>query len=133
MKEIVEYLYKSGIQYFATIGLDERPKVRPFQFMFEENGKLWFCTSNQKKTYQELLNQPYIELCASGENMSWIRLKGKVIFSDNLEVKKKILEVSPLVNEIYKVPENPSFEVFYLDRVTASIAELGKTAQIYKF
>lgn len=131
MEEVVSYLRNSGIQYFATIGLDRKPKVRPFQFMFEEDNKLWFCTSNQKEIYKELQEQPYFELCASGANMSWLRIEGKVVFSDSITIKEKVLEVSSLVKGIYKVPENPAFEVFYLGQATASISMIGKPASIY--
>ena len=132
MYKVVSYLKDSGFQYFATLGLDGKPKVRPFQFMFEENDKLWFCSSNKKEIYKELQKQPYIELCASGENSSWLRLEGKVVFSDDLSIKKKVFEISPLVKGIYKVPTNPAFEVFYLDEVTASISEIGQTSVVYK-
>jgi uncharacterized pyridoxamine 5'-phosphate oxidase family protein len=131
MNEVVDYLKKSNTQYFATIGLDGKPKVRPFHFMFEEEGKLWFCTSNQKKVYKEIQNNPYIELCASGEIMSWIRLSGKVVFSDNIEIKEKVFEVNPIVKGIYKDPGNPEFEVFYLEDASASINEIGKSPLIY--
>lgn len=58
--------------------------------------------------------------------MSWIRLSGKVIFSDSLSAKEKVFEVSPMVKEIYKETGNPDFEVFYLEEVTATIQEIGK-------
>jgi uncharacterized pyridoxamine 5'-phosphate oxidase family protein len=132
MEEVVSYLKKSGMQYLATIGLDGKPKVRPFQFMFEEDGKLWFCTSNQKEIYKELKKQAYIELCAAGEKMSWLRLKGKVIFCNDIKIKERVFEESPLVKGIYKAPDNPAFEVFYLQELIASITELGKPAVIYK-
>ena len=125
MKEIVEYLQKNNPQDLATIGLDGKPKIRPFQMMFEEDGKLWFCTSNRKEVYRELQKQPYIELCVSGENMSWLRLGGKAVFTDDLKMKEIVFEVSPLVKGIYKEPDNPSFEVFYLEEVTATIADLS--------
>ncbi len=131
MREIVEYLSHSSIQYMATTGLDGKPKVRPFQFMFEKEGKLWFCTSNQKEIYKELQKQAYIELCASGSDMSWLRLSGKVVFSYDLPVKEKMLEHSPLVKGIYKVANNPSFEVFYLQEASASLSEIGKAPVIY--
>jgi len=117
MKEVVSFLNKSGVQYIATIGLDGKPKVRPFQFMFEEDEKLWFCTSNRKEIYKELQINPFVELCASGEKMSWLRLSGKVVFSDSLAMKERVFEVSPLVKGIYKIPANPAFEVLYLDEV----------------
>jgi len=131
MEEIVSYLKKSIVQYLATIGLDGKPKVRPFKFMFEKDGKLWFCTSNKKEIYKELQKNPHIELCVSGEIMSWLRLKGTVIFSDNVQMKKKVLEINPLVKSIYKEPNNPEFEVFYLEDVTASVNEIGKPPVIY--
>ena len=132
MKNILDILTGSKVQYLATLGLDGKPKVRPFQFMFEEEGKLWFCTSNKKEVYKELQKQPYIELCASGQKMSWVRIEAKVIFSENIEIKKKVFEVSPLVKGIYKDPNNSKFEIFYLDEVTASFSELGKQAKIIK-
>ena len=58
---------------------------------------------------------PYVEFCASGENFSWLRLNGKVVFSKDLGLKARIQDASPIVKSIYKTPDNPTFEVFYLD------------------
>lgn len=132
MKEVIDFLNKSEIQYLATIGLDGKPKVRPFQFMFEANGKLWFCTSNEKEVYKELQQQPNIELCASGKNMSWLRIEAMVLFEDNLKIKEKVFEVSPLVKGIYKDPKNPNFEVFYLENGSVSISQIDKAPHIIK-
>lgn len=41
MNEVVKFLTENPVQYFATIGLDGKPKVRPFQFMLEYGGKLY--------------------------------------------------------------------------------------------
>jgi len=132
MKEVIEFLQESGLQYFASIGVDGKPKVRPFQFMFEEDGKLWFCTSNQKRIYTELVEQPHVELCASGENMSWLRLGGKVVFSDSLEVKEKIFDLSSIVRDVYKTKDNPDFVIFYLNEVSASISSFVEPVKIFK-
>ena len=131
MEEVVSYLQKTGVQYFATIGLDGKPKVRPFHFMFAEGNKLWFCTSNQKEVYREIQKQPSIELSSMGDKMSWIRLKGEVVFSDSHTTKEKIFEVSPMVKKIYNDPSNPVFEVFYLENVSATITEIGKGPKEY--
>jgi len=131
MKEVVDYLHKSGVQYFATIGLDGKPKVRPFHFMFEDDGKLWFCTSNKKEVYRELQKQAYIELSTMGDKMSWIRLSGKVVFSDSLAIREKVFEINPMVKGIYKEAGNPDFEVFYLEDARASIFEIGKSPVNY--
>ncbi len=131
MKEIVEYLNDSGLQYFATIGLDGKPKVRPFQMMFEQDGKLWYCTGNGKDVYKELQANPNIELCASAsKGMSWLRLSAKVVFSDDISIKQRIIDTNALVRSIYKTADNPVLEVLYLDEISAIIAEIGKPPRI---
>ena len=125
MQPVIDFLVQSQIQYFATVGLDGKPKVRPFQFMLEQGGKLYFCTSNQKSVFQEIQKQPYVELSASGEDFSWLRLNGKVVFSKDLAIKAKVQEASPLVKSIYQRPDNPEFEIFYLDEATATIADFS--------
>ena len=132
MKELIDYLDNSQIQYLATIGMDQKPKVRPFQFMFEYDGKLWFCTSNQKEVYRELQVNPFVELCATNEDMSWIRIKGTVMFSKDLHVKEKVMDTSPLVKSIYQEATNPFFEVFYLDKIHATISKIGEKPKSIK-
>lgn len=133
MSIVADFLIKSQVQYLATIGLDDKPKVRPFQFMLEEGARLYFCTSNQKTVFKEIQKHPYVELCASGENFSWLRLSGKVVFSKDLKLKAKIQEAIPLVKSIYKTPDNPAFEIFYLDEAVATIADFsGNPPQTFK-
>lgn len=129
MKQVIEFLENSKLQYFSTIGLDKKPKVRPFQFMFEAEGKIWYCTGNQKAVYKELARNPYFEICASFK-MAWMRISGKATFVNNLDIKQRVLDESPLVRNIYKTADNPIFEVFYLDDASAAISEIGKAPTI---
>jgi uncharacterized pyridoxamine 5'-phosphate oxidase family protein len=128
MNEVIKFLNENPIQYFATIGLDNKPKIRPFQFMLEDNNKLYFCTSNQKEIYKELQKNPYIEICISDKNFAWLRLNGKVVFSKDENIKKKIIENNPLVKSIYKEFSNPIFEIFYLEDAKGSISTLSTSA-----
>ncbi len=130
---VTGFLIKSQVQYLATIGVDDRPKVRPFQFMLEEGGRLYFCTSNQKPVFKELQKHPYVEFCASGVNFSWLRLNGKVVFSKDLGLKARIQDASPIVKSIYQTPDNPAFEIFHLDGAVATIADFsGNPPQTFR-
>lgn len=131
MQRISTFLEQSKLQYFSTIGLNLKPKVRPFQWMFEADGKLWYCTGNQKAVYKELKANPYFELCAS-VGMTWMRISGEVIFEDNIAIKQLIMDESPLVKSIYKSADNPQLEVFYLSNAIATITEIGKPPTIIK-
>jgi uncharacterized pyridoxamine 5'-phosphate oxidase family protein len=125
MGVVADYLRKSGVQFFATVGLDGRPKVRPFQFMLEEDGKIFYCTSNRKSVYEEIRKQPRIEISACGDDSSWIRLSGKAVFVGDLGAKARVQDASPLVKSIYKSPDNPDFEVFYLAEAEARISDFS--------
>jgi uncharacterized pyridoxamine 5'-phosphate oxidase family protein len=128
MKEVVDYLKSTPVHYLATVGTDGKPKVRPFQFMLEEEGKLYFCTSNRKDVFKELQSQPWIELCASGKNHSWMRLKGKAVFSKDIGLRAKVLEANPLVKSLYKSAENPAFEIFYVADAIATMYDFSGNA-----
>lgn len=123
--EVVRFLNDNPVQYLATVGLDGKPKVRPFQFMFEQDGKLYFCTNNQKDVFAQMEKEPYVELSAAARNFAWIRLSGKVVFTKDLEIKKKIIDHSPLVKSLYHTAENPIFEAFYLAEAKAVIADFS--------
>lgn len=125
MNEVIKFLKENPVQYFATIGLDQKPKVRPFQFMIEQDGKLYFCTNNEKDVFAQLEKCPYVEVTTSSLTFAWIRLNGKVVFSKDIEIKKIIIETSGLVKSLYKTAENPIFEIFYLEDVKAVIADFS--------
>jgi uncharacterized pyridoxamine 5'-phosphate oxidase family protein len=125
MKNVVGFLTRSQVQYLATIGADARPKVRPFQFMLEHGGRLYFCTSSTKQVHEEMQANPYVELCASGEDCSWLRLSGRVQFSEDAALKAKVLEASPLVKSIYQTPDNPILKIFCLADAVATIADFS--------
>jgi uncharacterized pyridoxamine 5'-phosphate oxidase family protein len=133
-KTVIDFLVQSQVQYLATIGLDDRPKVRPFQFKLEEGGKLYFSTTNDKQVYKEITQQPYVELCACGENGSWLRLSGKVVFSQDRSIKSRIIEEAiPRIKAVYQTPDNPLWALFYLDEATATIADFsGNPPQTFR-
>lgn len=125
MNEILEFLKQNPVQYFATVGLDQKPKVRPFQFMLEKEGKLYFCTNNQKEVYKQIEKNPYVEICTSSPKFEWLRLSGKVVFSQDKQIKEEIISASPLVKSIYKTADNPVFEIFYLEEGKAIISDFS--------
>ena len=132
IKEVIKFLEENPVQYLATVGRDGKGKVRPFMFCIEHNKKLWFCTNNKKDVFKDMQNNPYIEISTSSASYSWIRLSGKGVFEDNKEVKEKCISTNPIVKEQYKIPDNPLFEVFYIDEACAIIEDInGNPPKIY--
>lgn len=124
MREVVEFLQGNPVQYLATVGRDNKAKCRPFMFCFEKEGKLWFCTNNEKDVYKEMQKNPEVEISVSSTEYAWIRLSGKVVFENNMSVKEACMS-NPIVKGQYNTAENPIFEVFYLENAKATIADFS--------
>ncbi len=122
MNEILEFLQQNAPFYIATLDGD-RPKVRPFGFVMEHEGKLWFCTSNQKQIYRQLQENPYFELSTVSPERVWIRVRGKAVFKSTPALKEKALEAAPLLKKIYSV-DDTIFELFYLDEGEAAVCSM---------
>ncbi|MCS5421139.1 MULTISPECIES: pyridoxamine 5'-phosphate oxidase family protein [Psychrilyobacter] len=132
MNEIIKFLEENPHTYLATVEKGE-PRVRPFDFMYGEGNRFYFCTNNQKEVYNQLMVNPNVELSVMNNKMEWARLRGKTVFLDNITVKEKILEISPIVKSIYKTADNPALECFYIEKWEAVIGSLsGKPSKRYK-
>ena len=131
MNEVVKFLKENPVQYLATVGRDGRAKCRPFMFSGERDGKLWFCTNNQKDVYKDMQANPSVELSVSSPTCAWIRLSGKAVFVNDMAVKEMCI-ANPIVKGQYGEASNPIFEVFYLDGARAVIADFsGNPPQEY--
>lgn len=124
MKKVVEFLKANPVQYLGTVGRDGKAKVRPFMFLFEQEGKLWFCTNNQKDVYKDMQENPEVELCISDSAYAWLRVHGKAVFEDNKAVKEGAMG-NPIVKGQYQTADNPIFEVFYIEDAHGAIADFS--------
>ena len=107
LNKVVEFLNANPVQYLATVGRDGKAKCRPFMFAGELDGKLWFCTNNQKDVYKDLQANPYTEISVSSPEYAWIRLHGKAVFENNMAAKEMCI-ANPIVKGQYGEATNPS-------------------------
>lgn len=124
MEDVTKFLQENPVQYLATVGRDGKAKCRPFMWSCEKGGKLWFCTNNTKDVYKDLQENPYVQISVSSPTYAWIRLDGKAVFVNDMDVKTRCLE-NPIVKSQYETPDNPIFEVFYLADASAVIADFS--------
>lgn len=116
MKRIVDFINATHVGYFATVE-GQQPRVRAFGFGYYEDGRFWFCTNNTKKVYAQLKATPYAEVFFTKPDFSqYLRLSGHVVFDTSFEAKKKVMDAMPGVAALYKSPDNPIFEAFYIEK-----------------
>ena len=86
------------LQYGTTLGLNGAPQIRPIEFKFEKDGVLYFDTVTFYRSYQEMKEYPYIQLCiCDQETMTYLRLGGKVNFADDPEIIDRCFAESPVL------------------------------------
>lgn len=124
MKEIVQFLKEHCAGFFATVEGDQ-PRVRPFQFQFEEEGKLFFCTGSTKDVSKQLHRNPQCEFCAQSPEFQWVRIRGAATFCPCREIKERMLDRNEFLKTIYGSADNPIFEVFFIEHGEAIHQELG--------
>jgi uncharacterized pyridoxamine 5'-phosphate oxidase family protein len=110
---------------------DGKIKTRVFQFLFAESNKVYFCTGSQKPVCQQIKANPQVSFCTYPANFSPVlSVNGKAVFVDDLNLKTRALDENPGIKSIYGAPDNPVFELFYIDVAeveTFSFAEGPKT------
>lgn len=124
MNKVVEFLKENPVQYLATVGRDGKAKCRPFMFLFERDGRLWFCTNSTKDVYKDMQANPEIEVTVSSPSYAWLRLHGAATFENNRAVKEGAME-NPIVKGQYQTADNPIFEVFYIKDPHGVIADFS--------
>ena len=88
LQEISRILSETPMCFIATMD-GTQPRVRAFQFQFEQDGKLWFCTARNKDVFKQLQANPAVEICAVKQDMTWLRLTGKMALADDMAVKER--------------------------------------------
>ena len=91
MNKVVGELKKVKVFYIATIK-DNEPRVRPFGSVMEFENNAYLCSGNFKEFYQQVKNNPHVELCGMyDDGTSWLRVRATLIEDNRIEVQKAML------------------------------------------
>jgi len=130
MNEVLQFLADNPIFYLATVDGD-LPKVRPFGFVMNFEGKLYFGTSNQKNVYRQLQANPHFEVSTTSKTGEWIRLQGKAVFNTNKQTKQAALDTMPMLKTRYSVDDS-IFELFYIENAQATFSDMKGASRTIK-
>ena len=129
MDTILEFLKSCGTFYLATSQKDQ-PHVRPFGAVCKYEGKLYIVTNNQKNVYQQMIENPKVELCGMNKG-KWIRLEGKVELDTRREARVAMMEDNKsALSSMYNVDDN-LMVVFRFIYATATIYSFTEEPKIY--
>ena len=120
MREVIKFLTKNHVFYIATLEGDQ-PRVRPFGFFMEYEGRLYFGVGDHKPSYAQLRVNPKFEISVADEDGSWIRITAGAVFDSRSETQDKAFETNPRLKTLYGKPDGAQLALFYADNARAVI------------
>ena len=111
--EVQAFLTACRTFYLATVEGDQ-PRVRPFGVAEIINHRLYIMTGKVKDVYKQITANYKFELC--GVKLSgteWIRVSGRLVNDESVEVKKEMLERNPSLKELYSATDD-NMAVLYI-------------------
>ena len=121
---IVSYLTSIPAWFLAT-SIDDLPHVRPFSFAAVEDGRIWFCTSNDKDVYEELTANPNFELSAWQPGQPWVIVAGKAVFDEpSAQMREAGYEHMLSLGEAHASANDGRLVFFYAAEAKARICDI---------
>jgi uncharacterized pyridoxamine 5'-phosphate oxidase family protein len=121
MTTAFEYLKVNPVFHIATVD-GTKARVRPFGFSMKRNGALYFCTNKTKDVYKQLFRNPEIEISDMGNNGTWLRIRGRIVFDETREAKAQVFEESKDLLKIYpKGADDETFVTFFFAEAFATL------------
>jgi len=99
MENTLKFLQDAKTFYFGTASGDQ-PEIRPFGFVMEFEGKLYFGMGEHKNVYKQLLQNPkFVVVAVNGAD--WIRIRATAKLGASEEALAKAFEVNPFLAKLY--------------------------------
>ena len=127
MSQVAQFLNEAKTFFIATTDKDQ-PRLRPFGGAGVYNGRVYLSTSNDKNVYNQIQDNPKIEVVAMNSG-KWIRVSGRAIIDHSREAKEVMLASNPYLKNNFQGQED-KLAVFYIDDMKAVINSFGGDTQV---
>lgn len=129
LKIVNELIKDIEVAMFTTI-VDGKPVSRPLQTQEAEfDGELWFLTLKDTDKYQEILQNPAVNVAYAGK--SYVSISGSAQFIDDLDRKKEYW--NPVLDKILNTTyDDPNVILIKVTAETAEYWESGNTMKTVK-
>ena len=131
IEKVGYYLNDSVTYYLATVD-GTKPRVRPFGTALLDDGKLYIQTGKGKAVVKQIAENPFVEICASMNNGTWLRISAELVEDNNHDVKVKMLDKMPVLKEMYSADDD-SMEMYYLKDATATFCSFTSEPEVVTF
>ncbi|MGA1842574.1 MAG: pyridoxamine 5'-phosphate oxidase family protein [bacterium] len=112
--EILEFINKNPVFFLATQD-GNQPRVRGMMVVEANENGILFTTGKPKDLYNQLSNNQLVELCFYNASANkQVRISGKAELTEELEVKKKVVEKFPFLKPLVEKEGYDILAPYYL-------------------
>jgi len=114
MSKTYEFIKKCKV-FFLLTSFEDTPFGRPFGAIMEFDNNLYISTAKFKNVYNQLINNPKVQIVAIKENSrEWIRVSALALECHDLKIKELMLKRNPNVARHFESINDPYFALFKL-------------------
>ena len=121
MSKAYEFLKECGSFFVLTIN-DDFPAGRPFGAVMEVGEDLYLSTNNMNQAHKQMRANEHIQIVAKKPtSREWIRITGIATECDNKELKAKMLQKCPILQQRFGAVGMEHFIMFKVTVVNVEI------------
>lgn len=128
VKVVCDFLKDAQTYYLATADGDQ-PRVRPFGTATLFEGNIYMLTGKVKNVSKQIANNSKFEISAMDSAGRWIRVSGKLVADNRVEVHKALLEDYPHLRGMYAEGDENT-NALYLDIEDATICSFTEEPKV---
>lgn len=104
-------------KYFILCSADGNyPAARPFGAILKHGDYFYISASPAKEVYNQIKNNEYIQIVAvESDTRKWIRITGRAYESENLRIKKIMLNENPILLKHFNSEKSKDFILFQIN------------------
>ena len=132
MNKTMEFL-KGSMPFFVATVEQGLPRVRPTGVVTFFQDKIWFHVGQSKGVYQQILQDPHVEIVSVGKDREWIRISGEATCVDDEVVSKQALDSRPHLKTMYNEQTGQKLGNFYFEHALVELSKADGTVELYKW
>ena len=132
MNKTMEFL-KGSMPFFVATVEQGLPRVRPTGVVTFFQDKIWFHVGQSKGVYQQILQDPHVEIVSVGKDREWIRISGEATCVDDEAGSNQALGSRPHLKTMYNEQTGQKLGNFYFEHALVELSKADGTVELYKW
>lgn len=132
INKTMEFL-KGSMPFFVATSDKGLPRVRPTGVVTFFQDKIWFHVGQSKGVYQQILQDPHVEIVSVGKDREWIRISGEATCVDDEAVSNQALDARPHLKTMYNEQTGQKLGNFYFEHALVELSKADGSVELYKW